>query len=235
MPVVSTMILRGLRLIGEKTRGASLTSAEQTECLAEMNAMLDSWSNERLMIHTLSQTSFALTASDGTYTIGNGADFNMTRPTKLVNPCFTRNLDSVDIPLEIIDADTYGRIVDKTLGDDTPAYIFYDAGYSATSTATIRLYPLPTSGLTLYINTLQPFTNFSTMTHALSLPPGYQRAIEYNYAIEAAGGFTEVDPSVAMVARESKAVLKRLNTQTPTMTLETGIIGGVNTTILTGP
>ena len=235
MPVVSTMILRSLRLIGEKIRGDTLTSNEQTECLAEMNSMLDSWANERLMIHTLFQSSFALTASQGTYTIGTGGDFNMVRPTKLVNPCFTRDTDNTDIPLNIIDEDTYGRIVDKTLGDTTPSYIFYDYGYSATSTATIRLYPLPDSGLTLFINTLQPFTQFSTMTHPISLPPGYQRAIEYNYAIEAAGGLTEVDPSVAMNARQAKAVIKRLNAPLTPMTLDHGIGGGMRTNILTGP
>lgn len=235
MPAVSTMILRSLRLTGEKRRGETLTSNEQTECLSELNAMLDSWANERLMIHTISQTSFALTASDGTYTIGVGGDFNMTRPTKLVNPCFTRDSDDTDIPLNIIDADTYGRILDKTLGDLTPQYIFYDYGYSSTSTATIRLYPLPQSGLTLYINTLQPFTNFSTMSHSLSLPPGYQRAIEYNYAIEAAGGLTEVDPTVAMNARQAKAVIKRLNAPLTPMSLDHGVGGGLQTSIITGP
>lgn len=235
MPVVSTMILRSLRLIGEKTRGASLTSAEQTECLSEINAMLDSWSNERLMIFTLNQTSFALTASQGTYTIGSGATFNMTRPTKLVDPCFTRDTDDTDIPLNLIDADTYGRIIDKTMGDVTPSYLFYDYGYSATSTATVRLYPLPQSGLTLFINTLQPFTNFSTMTHPIQLPPGYQRAIEYNYAIEAAGGFTEVDPSIAIIARQSKAAIKTVNLPQPISRLDYGITAATQTNILTGP
>lgn len=194
--------------------------------------MMESWANERLMVHTLSQTSFPLTASVGTYTIGPGATFDMTRPTKIVDPCFTRDSDSTDIPLNLIDADTYGRILDKTMGDTTPSYLFYDYGYSATSTATVKLYPLPDSGLTLFINSLQPLQTFSTVTHTLMLPPGYQRAIEYNYAIEAAGGFTEVDPSVAMIARESKAVIKKQNLPAPIMQLESGVVGS---SILVGP
>ena len=235
MAVVSTMILRSLRLTGEKIRGGSLTASEQTECLAELNSMLDSWSNERLMIFTLSQTSFALTASTGTYTIGSGADFNMTRPTKLMDPCFTRDTDDTDMPLKIIDAPTYGTIIDKTLGFTTPQYIFYDYGYSATSTATIRLYPLPDTGLTLFINTLQPLQAFSTMTHTVLFPPGYQRAIEYNYAVEASGGFTNVDPSVAMIARQSKAAIKSVNLPQPVSRLDYGIAGGMKSSILTGP
>ena len=212
-----------------------MTANEQTECLAEINSMLDSWSNERLMIFTLNQTSFALTASDGTYSIGNGGDFNMTRPIRIVDPCFTRDSDNTDIPLNLIDADTYGRIIDKTAGDETPAYLFYNAGFSNTSTGTIRLYPLPDSGLTLFINTLQPLTAFSTMTHTLLMPPGYQRAIEYNYAVETSGGFTNVDPQVAMIARQSKAAIKGTNLPAPISKLDYGVGAGMWSNIITGP
>lgn len=235
MPVVSTMILRSLRLIGEKTRGATLNSAEQTECLAELNGMLDSWSNERLMIHTLSQTSFALTEGQGTYTIGPGGQFDMTRPTKLVDPCFIRDGDETDTPLTLINAEAYGRIVDKTADGTYPIYLFYDAGFSGTSTARVFFYPEPSAGLSTFINTLQPLTNFSTMTQTLQLPPGYQRAIEYNYAIEASGGFTEVDPSVAMIARQSKAAIKTVNLPAPVSRLDYGIAGGIHSDIITGP
>ena len=72
----------------------------------------------------------------------------------------------------------------------------------------VRLKRVPSGILTV-------FQNFSTMTHALSLPPGYQRLFEYNYAVEAAGGYTEVDPSVAMNASDAKAVIKRMNSQQP--------------------
>src|SRR3972149_11634107 len=108
MASVSTMILRSLRMTGEKIRGGTLNSNEQIECLAELNSMLDSWSNENLLIHSLSQTSFALTASQGTYTIGSGGDFNMTRPTRIVDPCFVRDTDDSDTPLKLIDMATYG-------------------------------------------------------------------------------------------------------------------------------
>ena len=232
MPVASTMILRSLRLLGEKTRGGTLTANEQTECLAEVNSMLDSWSNENLLIHTLSQTSFALTDSQGTYTIGSGGDFNMTRPSRIVDPCFVRDTDDSDTPLKLIDMATYGRFVLKTTDGTYPGYLAYDYSFSITSTARVLLYPEPQSGLTLFINTLQPFTQFSTMTHPISLPPGYQRAIEYNYAVEAAGGFTNVDPDVARIARQSKAAIKVTNTRTPYLRLDNVV---TVPDILTGP
>lgn len=159
----------------------------------------------------------------------------MTRPMKLVDPCYIRDSQGSDIRLKIIDAVAYGRIVDKDSDGSYPQYVFYDSAYSLTSTATIYFWPEPQAGLSTFINTLQPLTNFSTMTHNISLPPGYQRAIEYNYAIEAAGGLTELDPQVAIVARESKAAIKRLNSRVQSMSLEWGTSPGFRTDILSGP
>ena len=235
MPAVSTMILRGLRLTGEKVRGGTLTADEQTECLSEMNAMLDSWSNERLMIHAVSQTSFALTVSQGSYTIGNGGNFNMTRPTRLVPPCFIRDGDGNDSPLTIINTEAYGRIVDKDADGSYPVYVNYDERFSATSTGTVNFWPEPIGGLSAFLNTLQPIATFSTLSQNLLLPTGYQRAIEYNYAVEASGGFTNVDPSVAMIARQSKAAIKSQNLPAPVSRLDFGVGGGLRTTIITGP
>ena len=235
MPAVSSMIMRSLRLIGEKTRGGTLTTNEQTECLSEMNAMLDSWSNERLMVPVISQTSFALTASQGSYTIGSGGDFNMTRPTKIIDPCFIRDDQGNDTPLQIINVEAYGRIGDKDSDGSYPRYLYYDYGYSATSTATVFFWPEPIGGLSTFINTLQPIATFSTVTQNLLLPPGYQRAIEYNYAIEAAGGLTEVDASVALIARQSKAAIKSQNLPAPVSRLDAGVGGGLRSTIIIGP
>ena len=235
MPSVSTMVLNSLIMTGEKSiQVTSFTTAETNYHLSRLNSMMDSWSNERLLIFSLQQTSFALTASDGSYSIGSGGDFNMTRPIKIVDPCFTRDVDNTDIPLELIDADTYGRIVDKTLGDSTPQYMYYDSGYSATSTATIRLYPLPSSGLTIYLNTLQPLQTFSTFSVTLQLPPGYQNAIETNYAVMSAFGVTEVSPLLIDAAKKTKAAIKTTNLTAPIMRLDYGVQGGTYS-ILTGP
>lgn len=216
MPVISTMILNSLILTGEKTiQVSSLTTAEQNYHLSRINSMMDSWSLERLMIHTYSQTSFALTASQGSYTIGSGGDFNMTRPTKIVNPCFLRDSDDTDTPVQIINAEAYGRLPDKTLDGSYPQYLYYDYGYSATSTATVFLYPEPQSGLTLFINTYQPLQTFSTMTVVLQLPPGYQDAIELNYAVRSALGVVSVSPDLERAAMKAKSNIKSQNLPAP--------------------
>lgn len=234
MAVVSTLILRSLRLIGEKQRGDTLTSNEQTECLASLNAMLESWSVQRSLCYQIVQESFALTNSVGAYTIGSGGTFSTDRPTKIVDPCFIRDSSNYDSPVTIINAQAYGRIVDKTSDGSYPTYLFYDAAF-ASSLGTIRLYPEPQAGLTLFINSWKQLGSISTISASVTLPPGYERAIVYNYAIEESGGFMSVSPEVAKIARDSLAAIKGLNLPDTTMRLDPGVVPVYASNILTGP
>lgn len=233
MAIVSTMILRSMRLIGEKTRGGTLNSNEQTECLDEFNTFLDSLQIERLYAYSVQQDSAALSASTSTLTIGTNGSFAVSRPVRLVDPCFVRDGSGFDTPLTIIDSEQYGRIVDKDSGYTVPEYIYYDAGFSATSTGTLHLYPAASASLTLFINSWKTLSQVSTLSQDLSLPPGYRLFLETNFAIHLAGGLTEVSPETAKLARDAKAALKGNNTPAPVMRLDSGLAtrGG---NILTG-
>ena len=235
MPAVSTMILNSLVMTGEKAIGDTINTDEQRYYLSRLNSMVDSWSNERLMIFAISQTSFALTTGTGTYTIGSGATFDMTRPTQLVDPCFIRDSDNQDTELEIINSMSYGRIIDKTADGSYPVYINLDDTFSATSTANIRLWPEPSANLTLFINTLQPLTNFSTISQNLIMPPGYQDAIETNFAVRSAPGFITVPPELKEQAVAAKKAIKSTNLPGPILRLDYGVTGGPRSNIFTGP
>jgi hypothetical protein len=217
------MIIRALQMIGEKTIGGTLTTAEQTAYLSALNAMLDSWSIEGLMVPNLLQESKALTTSVGSYTIGSGGSFNTTRPTKIVDPCFIRDSSSYDHPLVLVDAVTYGHIGLKTLDGSYPQFLYYDMADVA-GLGTIYLYPEPSASLTLYINSWKQLQQFATISDAVVLPAGYQRAIESNMAVELAPGFTSVLPEVRRIAAESKAAIKKINTRVGVMQMPAGII-----------
>lgn len=228
------MIIRSLQLLGEKRMGGTLSSDEQTAYLSALNAMMESWSLERLMCYQVVEESQALTTSDGTYTIGSGGDWNTTRPTKIVQ-AWIRDSDSQDSPVQIISAGAYNRIVSKTSDGTYPMYLYYDAAFSS-SLGTIFLWPEPSASLTLYISSWKQLQTFALISTTVVLPPGYQRAIEFNLAIELAGGFTEVPPAVAKVARESKAALKSLNSPDVFMQMDAGIAPGRDRgNIFTGP
>jgi len=202
-----------MRMIGEKPRGGTLDSNEQVECLAELNTMLESWNLERLMAYSVTQDTHALTASTATYTIGPGATINTARPVKIVDPCWTRDANGYDSPLTVVNLETYGKVGDKSSAGVTPQTIYYNGDYSSTSTASLTLYPPPGSGLTLHIHSWKQLTAFASVSSTVLLPPGYQLAIESNFAIHLAAGFREVSKEVAEIARKSKAAIKKVNTQ----------------------
>lgn len=227
MSTPSTMIINALIMTGEKVIGDTLSAAEQTHYLAKLNAMLESWSLERLMCYQIVQESLALTSSVGSYTIGSGGAFNTTRPTRIVDPCFIRNSSSIDYPVELIDAQAYGLITSKTVDNAIPGYLFYDSAF-ASSLATIFLYPEPAASLTLYINSWKQLQTFALISTTVTLPPGYQRAIESNFAIESAGGFVNVQPEVIKVAKESKAAIKAVNAPEGILRMDPGVLGRRN-------
>ena len=228
MPSVSTMILRSMRMTGEKVRGGTLTADEQVECLAELNTMMESWQTERLMCYSITERTVALTASTESYTV-------TSRPSKIVDPCFIRDGSGYDTPVQIINAEVYGRIVDKDAGFTVPTYLFYDAGFSATSTATLSVYPSPSASLTLHFNTWVELQNFANLSTNVLLPKGYQLAIESNFAIHLAAGVTEISNELARIARDAKAAVKSLNLPAPVSRLDSGVVSHRATNILTGP
>lgn len=236
---VSSMMLRSMRMIGEKARGDGLTTDEQSECLYELNSMVESWGLERLMCYQVLQENFSLTAGTGSYTIGSGATFNTARPVKVVDPCFVRDSSNLDSPLTLLYAEQYGQIVQKTAGTTYPSYLFYDGAYDSSGYGTIRLYPVPSANLTLFINSWKQLQTFAAVSTALSMPPGYQLAIESNFAIHLAAGQTQVSPEVIKIAKESKAAIKTVNLPTTISRMDAGngvvISRGSATNIFTGP
>lgn len=235
MATVSTMILRSMRMIGEKTRGATLTTNEQTETLAELNTFIESLTINRLMSYAITEDTHAMTASTLTYTIGPGATINTTRPVKLVDPCFVRDASGYDTPVQIVSLEQYGMIVDKTVGNTYPTHIYYDGEYSATSTATLSVYPSPSAALTLHINSWKTLANLSTVSQTLMLPPGYQLMLESNFAIHLAAGFRPVSAELAKIARDSMAAVKSINIPSPVARSDLGAVGQVGRNIFTGP
>ena len=217
----STMILKSLRLLGEKSLGGTLTSAEQTDYLYDLNSFMDSVGLGRLMIPHLTDESFALTSSTGSYTIGPGATFSTERPQK-IEIAFIRDSGGNDSPVAIIDKAQYDLIVLKTTATTTPEYLFYEPSIP---NGTIYLYPEPGASQTLHISSWKALQKFGTVDVPIQLPPGYQRFIEFNFAIDLAGGFTSVSQEVAKVARESKALVMGFNAPAGVLRMDAGVAG----------
>lgn len=222
------MISRSMRLIGSIGKGETPDEDEAADGLTALNAMLDAWQIERLMVYQIVQNSHTWAASTTSRTIGSGGNFAVQRPVRIDSAWF-RDSNNNDYPLEVFqDRRQYDAIVIKSTTGNISQYLFYDPAYPL---GVLYAYPISTAQWTLKLNTWQTLQSFSALTTDLALPPGYQRAIEYNLAIEIApeyGKGKKIDPLVPVIAVQSKASIKTLNQPSMVAQVETAVsaIGG---------
>ena len=199
------------------------TASESADGLTALNAMLDAWAIERLMVYQVRQRSLSWPSATQSRTIGSGGNFSVDRPIR-IDSAFLRDSNSQDYPLSILtDRTQYDGIVSKTQQSTLPEYLFYDPAYPL---GTLYLYTVPTDAITLLLNVWQTLQSFTSLTADLALPPGYQRAIEFNLAPEIASDYgMEVPANVQRIAVQSKAAIKAINVPSMVAQIDRGLVG----------
>lgn len=221
MATAQNVIDGAMRDIGALASGEDPSSDETADVLEALNNLIDSWNTDGLTLYAESEVSHTLVANDGSYTIAaSGADITATRPVRILH-AYVRD-SNIDHPLEIISKEAYDLIPDKTTTSTNPEYLYYEPSYA---NGTIKLWPVPSEANVLYMTVQSQLSSFATAGTTFAMPPGYQRAIQKNLAIEIAPQF-EKEPSNALIraATQSLAMVKRLNRKTPRM--ETGLFTG---------
>lgn len=207
MSTANDIINRALRSLSVIGQGESADADQAADALVSLNDMVAAWANESLMLYQVSQDVITLVPSKKDYTIGEGAyDVNSVRPMR-IEGAFIRQ-GGEDIPVTIVDRAAYRSIAQKSTQSTYPQWLYYDAGYPA---STIRLWETPSTAYSLYVDSLKPLTSFATLGAAVSLPPGYERALRLNLAVELMPEYQVRNDKIDMMAREAKAGIKRVN------------------------
>lgn len=209
MATAQSVIDRALRLIGAIASGASPTTAESNDGLTALNAMISSWQTEKLFVYAFVDTAFTMSVGDASYTVGPAGNFALTpRPSK-IEQCFVRDAD-IDYHVELIDKARWYGIPDKTTTSDIPQYAYYEPSLT---TGTLLVYPVPTAINGLHIVTWTVISSLASLATSIAMPPGYERALEFNLAIEwAAPEFGHpASRDVIKIAQDSMAAIKRAN------------------------
>lgn len=202
--------------IGVLGVGKSLSTADETDVLSRLNDMLDNWSTSSIMVPFRTQVSHTLDGS-ASYTIGAAGDIVATRPS-YIDSAFIRDSSGDDCPIKVLRSRvTYDAIYDKDLGGD-PECIYYEP---TLANGTLFVWPVGDSGDTLYLNTRGQLTQFADATTDTDIAIGYKEAMVSNLAIRIAPMFeVSITQELAKTARESLSNIKRLNLQTPVMSVD---------------
>ncbi len=206
MATYQTLVDRALRLIKVIGAGQSPTSSESADALIALNSMLDSWKNDKLMAYAVSDVPKVMTVADASYTIGSGGDINTTRPVAIEDAYMT--IDGKDYPVNVCSDKDWFAIVDKTVTGDLVESVWYNPTMPL---GTINVYPVPSVANTLHLVLRSPLTTVA-LADTVSLPPGWEKAIAFNLAIDLAPEFeATVSREVAKGASDSMAAIKRIN------------------------
>ena len=200
-----------------------------------LELMLDSWSTENLSIHAVLDQKVTWPAGTSTITFGPTGDKQGTWPYAL-QPSTNYVKDSKTYPITIIDYAGYSSITDKSRVSNDLKYL---AVHKTVPNISLSIYPVPSTDVEVHLHSLMalslpqsekimplpvvlPFTfvGETDLSGELYLPPGYERAIIFNLAIEICAEYgVEPATSVLRVASTSKKLIKRSNSDKTILSL----------------
>lgn len=228
MPTALQLIESAALKLGAIESGEALTADEAADSLSALNSMLEFWSTNSLLVYQIVQNSHSWASGNASRTIGTSGDFNTTRPLRIEEGTYFRDSFNLDLPVKILrDRAAYDAISLKSTQSTYPEYLFYDPAYPL---GVLYAYPVPSSALTLRLNSWQTLQNFAALTTDLALPPGYQYTIENNLACELEPIFgVPVPPRVERNAMLSRNGMMRINHVPVTSNLDVaGVVGATN-------
>ena len=215
--------------------GETPAPEESDDFILRLNAALESWAAEGLLIPYLTEDTRALTAGVASITIGTVTPGTWTtaRPVRVIR-AYVRDASGNDTPVEIITRDRWDALVDKTPSNGIPEYLFYDATFPD---GTVYLYPPDDGTRTLHLISEKQFTAFTDTNSSFSFPPGYLEFMGYNMAVRLAGPYNKaLSPSTIALAQSTKRNIEDMNAaKSPirgVVNVPAGNSGGFN--ILTG-
>lgn len=232
---VRQLITRSLRIIGQLKPGRGPNNSELTTGLEVANAMLESWSTERLNIPVVERDAYTLTGATGSYTLGPGGDFDAARPVYIeaAGILLTDQTTPPEVPLEVYrDARKWAAVRSKSTAASIPEVLYPEMGLAL---VTLNLYPVPDTAHDLVLYAWNVLTSFGSLDDELSFPPGYVDALSYNLAVRLAPEWgLPLQSPVPELALQTLGAVKRINTPLLEMTMDPALVGRSGIDIETG-
>ena len=221
MAITTRQLIRGsLRLLGAVESGENVEANETADALEALNALLLSWSLERLHIFHISRLEVPTVPGQQTYTWGPGGNIVGARPLRLERALINLGPGSgsggtLEWPISVWTQDEYeSGLRLKQLGSTIAWGVYLEESFPL---ARLHVWPVPTLTTTRLI--LFPWLqlmSLPTLDTLVDFPPGYERLLRYGLAVELAPEYGREAPTVVvMTLAEAKSAVKRMNTKVP--------------------
>lgn len=180
----------------------ALDAATSAIALRTLNRLLDSWSNESLVVFNNAEDNFPMTPGVAAYS----TSLLTGRPMDITHVFVRQN--GVDYPCELIGQNDYARIGYKATSG-LPAQCYFNAGMPQ---GTLTFFPVPSIAYQCYVGYRAQLANLTTLQTVLSMPPGYETALVYGVATMLAPLYG-VEPSSTCIfhAKSGKEKIKPAN------------------------
>lgn len=218
MATALDIIKRSLRLIGAIPSGETATSNETDDALQALQQLIDSWSSDGIAVPYVTTESFPLVSGQSVYTYGPGGDFDSTRPIDILS-AYIRNSNNSDFQITLVSRRYYNNLIRKGVSS-VPRTLWYNDEYPL---GKVHIDYSPSQPYTLYMDTIKPLTTPSALTTSIVFPPGWDRALAFNLAVEMAPEYERSAPAeVVSVAVAAKNSIDRRGIEPETMAIEQG-------------
>lgn len=240
MATVSDLATQTFQRLGVIAATETPASDDAAYALTTLNLLVDQWATERLTVYTVTRSTGTVVASQTSYTVGSGGDINIVRPVFIEKVRFQdTSLSPVnELPLVPLTDDGYANIQLKGQTANYPQLWYYNPTYPL---GTLIPWPIPTSStLQWVIYHAAAVSQFASLLTSVALPPGYQRFIVTNLALELAPAYKVTDVGLLMQqARDAKRYVKSVNERLMDLAVDSAaLVQGYNRTwrfnILTG-
>jgi len=204
MPTVSDLIHSSFRLIGAIAAAEDLETNELNDAFVSLNQMLASWNTEGASLAARKRLTVPLTAG------GSNSYALPERPLHIESASVSSASGAIDSELEIVDSTGWEAIPEKLAQSVYVRKLFCDYAYP---NSTVYIAPVPRLAGTLELWIYAAVAQFASVSASIDLPPGYEIALRYNFAIALLPEYprSQGDPSLPAQAQMFKAAIVQLN------------------------
>lgn len=215
MGTVRDLIHQSAMLAGMRASGEVLDATTAQDVLTVLNQLIDSWNLASLMIYQIERVIVPMVASQQTYTVGPGGQFNMVRPVTLHSVSWRDEavFPPLELPLHEMEQWEYEGLRVRETPSSMPTRFYYDEAFPL---ARLFVYPKPSMTKQLVLYPWHLWNSQNTLDTVVSYPPGYERMLVHNLAVELGQQpGARLTPATIQIALDSKALVESQNVQVP--------------------